>query len=59
MAIDASLLNTQYYKARIKGKAVQSRERISVLSVLAIEKGSLRVVLDDGLQLYFHFYIYT
>ena len=31
MALDASLLNTQYYKVRIKGKVVQSRERSSAL----------------------------
>ena len=27
MVLDASLLNTQYYKVRIKGKVEQSRER--------------------------------
>ena len=27
MALDASLLNTQYYKVRIKGKVEQSREK--------------------------------
>ena len=26
MVFDATLLNTQYYKVRIKGKVVQSRE---------------------------------
>ena len=31
MVIDATLLNTQYYKVRIKGKVVQSRERRSAL----------------------------
>ena len=31
MALDASLLNTQHYKVRIKGKVEQSRERISAL----------------------------
>ena len=31
MALDASLLNTQYYKVRIKGKVEQSRERSSAL----------------------------
>ena len=29
MLLDASLLNTQYYKVRIKDKMVQSRERSS------------------------------
>ena len=44
MVLDASLLNTQYYKVRIKGKVEQSRERRSTLplhlGVVAIEKGA-------------------
>ena len=32
MVLDASLLNTQHYKVRIKGKMEQSRERSSALS---------------------------
>ena len=31
MAIDATLLNTQHYKVRIKGKVEQSREESSAL----------------------------
>ena len=31
MVLDASLLNTQYYKVRIKGKVEQSGERSSAL----------------------------
>ena len=31
MIIDATLLNTQHYKVRIKGKVEQSRERSSAL----------------------------
>ena len=31
MVFDATLLNTQYYKLRIKGKVEQSRERSSAL----------------------------
>ena len=31
MVLDATLLNTQHYKVRIKGKVEQSRERSSVL----------------------------
>ena len=31
MAIDTSLLNTQQYKVRIKGKVEQSRERSNLL----------------------------
>ena len=34
MVLDASLLNTQHYKVRIKGKVEQSREGV------AIEKGA-------------------
>ena len=40
MAIDTSLLNTQHYKVRIKGKGEQSRERSNAplhLGVAAIE----------------------
>ena len=32
MALDATLLNTQHYKVRIKGKVEQSRERSNALS---------------------------
>ena len=31
MVLDASLLNTQHYKVRIKGKVEQSKERSSTL----------------------------
>ena len=31
MALDASLLNTQHYKVRIKGKVEKSREKSSAL----------------------------
>ena len=37
MVLDAALLNTQYYKVRMKGKVEQSRE-----SFVAIEKGAFR-----------------
>ena len=44
MVLDASILNTQHYKVRIKGKVEQSRERSSAsslhLGVVAIEKGA-------------------
>ena len=44
MVLDASLLSTQHYKVRIKGKVGQSRERSSKpslnLGVVAIEKGA-------------------
>ena len=46
MILDTSLLNTQQYKVRIKGKVEQSRERSSApplhLGVVAIEKGAFR-----------------
>ena len=45
MVLDTSLLNTQHYKVRIKGKVEQSRERSSTplhLSVVAIKKGDFR-----------------
>ena len=32
MVLDATLLNTQHYKVRIKGKVEQSKERSSALS---------------------------
>ena len=31
MVLDASLLNTQHYKVRIKGKVVQSKEKSSAI----------------------------
>ena len=44
MVLDISLLNTQHYKVRIKGKVEQSRECSSAphlhLGVVAIEKGA-------------------
>ena len=53
MVLDAALLNTQYYKVRIKGKVEQSRKWSSALpyTYVAIEKGSLRVTLNKGRQL--------
>ena len=58
MVLDTSLINTQQYKVRIKGKVEQSRERSSALpySVEAIEKGafwSLSTTLAK-----FTFYLY-
>ena len=43
MVLASALLNTQYYKVKIKGKVEQSREWSSVLplhSVVEIEKGA-------------------
>ena len=36
MVLDASLLNTQQYKVRIKGKVEQSRERSSTLPYTSV-----------------------
>ena len=42
MVLDASLLNTQQYKVRIKGKAIQGKEQHLPLhiAVVPIEKGA-------------------
>ena len=55
MVLDASLLNTQHYKVRIKGKVEQSREGVAPSPTpwcSSNRKGSLRVTLDNGRQLY-------
>ena len=55
MVLDASLLNTQHYKVRIKGNVEQSRERVAPSPTpwcCSYRKGSLRVTLDYGRQLY-------
>ena len=55
MVLDASLLNTQHYKVRIKGKVEQSREGVAPSPTprcSSYRKGSLRVTLDNGRQLY-------
>ena len=41
MVLDTSLLNTQQYKVRIKGKVVQSRERSSALPYTSTTVASL------------------
>ena len=44
MVLESSLLNTQHYKVRIKGKGEESREKSSTLPLhlggVAIEKGA-------------------
>ena len=55
MVLDASLLNTQHYKVRIKGKVKQSREGVAPSPTpwcSSYRKGSLQVTLDYGRQLY-------
>ena len=49
MVLDTSLLNTQQYNVRIKGKVEQFREKSS-----SNGKGSFLVALDYGRQIYFH-----
>ena len=62
MVLDASLLSTQYYKVRIKGKVEQSRKGVAPSPThwcSSYRKGSLRVTLDYGRQLYLLIYIYN
>ena len=57
MVLDASLLNTQHYKVRIKGKVEQSREGVAPSPTpwcSSYRKGSLRVTLDNGRQLFLY-----
>ena len=59
MVLDASLLNTQHYKVWIKGKVEQSREGVAPSPwCSSYRKGSRRVTLDYGRQLYFFTYNY-
>ena len=37
MVLDATLLNTQHYKVRIKGKMEQSREQSSALTYTSVQ----------------------
>ena len=52
MVLDVSLLNTQHYKVRIKGKVEPSRERsitlLIHLGVVAIEKGAFESPSTKG-----------
>ena len=55
MVLDASLLSTQHYKVWIKGKVEQSRKGVAPSPThwcSSYRKGSLRVTLDYGRQLY-------
>ena len=61
MVLDASLLNTPHYKVRIKGKVEQSREGVAPSPTpwcSSYRKGSFRVTLDYGRQLYFIYFAY-
>ena len=62
MVLDTSLLNSQHYKVRIKGKVEQSKERSSApihLGVVAIEKGAFGLLSAKGRQLYLLTYLLT
>ena len=52
MVVETSLLNTQHYKAYIKGKVEQSKERRSTFPYCGHWKESLQVILDYSRQLY-------
>ena len=56
MVLDAALLNTQHYKACIKGKVEQSGEGVVPSPTPRCSnywKGDLQVALDYGRQLYY------
>ena len=62
MVLDTSLLNTQYYKVRIKGKVEQSRERSSAhpyTSVLKREPSGHPRLRSPSLLTYIYIYIYN
>ena len=54
MVFDTSLLNTQQYKLRFKGKVIQSWEKSS-----SYWKGSLLVALDYSRQIYLLIYLFS
>ena len=57
MVLDVSLLKTQHYKVWIKGKVDQPREGVAPSHTpwcSSYRKGSLRVTLDYGRQLFFY-----
>ena len=61
MVLDASLLNTQHYKVRIKGKVKQSREGVAPSPTpwcSSYRKGSLRQLYLLIYILYIYIYIY-
>ena len=61
MVLDASLLNTQYYKVWIKGNgAIQEKEWCPPLhlGVVAIEKGAFGSHLTTVANFTFYLYIY-
>ena len=66
MVLDASLLNTQHYKVRIKAKVEKSWERSSALpytpGVVAIEKEAFEsptTMVANFTYIYIYIYIYS
>ena len=65
MVHDASLLNTQHYKVRIKGKVEKSRERSSALSYSSVlqlskrEPSSMVAKFTFFTYIYIYIYIYN
>ena len=63
MVLDATLLNTQYYKVSIKGKMEKSRELSCILllhiSVVAIEKEAFWSPSKKVANFTFYFYWFT
>ena len=61
IVLDSTLLNTQHYKVRIKGKVEQSREWSSALpqhfGVVAIEKGAFSSPSTKVTNFTFFYYI--
>ena len=60
MVLDSSLLNTQHYKVRIKGKVVQAREKGRAQQLDVVERGafwSLSTTVTNFT--YFFTYIYN
>ena len=56
LILDTSLLNTQQYKVRIKGKVEQSRENSFALPYASVKVRAKQVALDNGRQLYFTYW---
>ena len=54
MVLDASLINTQQYKVRIKGKVEQSREMSSALPYTSVADFTTSYIVSSN---YFHFII--
>ena len=61
MVLDASLLNTQHYKVRIRGKWSHPEKEVALSAIhrcYSYRKERLQVALDNGLPTHLHIYIY-